>query len=54
MTQTERTDVLDTVTDSVLEVELPPYVSMSLRTQLATLVRREVARRLPPIPQPES
>jgi hypothetical protein len=47
MTNTERTDVLDTVRDAVLEVDLPGSIAISQRAVLARFVVREVARRLP-------
>ena len=55
MTNTERTDVLDTVRDAVLEVDLPGSIAISQRAVLARFVVREVARRLtleplPPFP----
>ena len=53
MTNTERTDVLDTIRDAVLEVELPGSIAISQRAVLARYVVREVARRLtPPEPRP--
>ena len=48
MTNTERTDVLDTVRDAVLEVDLPGSIAISQRAVLARYVVREVARRLTP------
>jgi hypothetical protein len=54
MTNRERSETLETVRCAVLEVELPVELTLSQRALLARFVTREVARRLPLIPQPES